>query len=246
METKPVILFDLDGTLKYITPRMVDEFIRLLERLTSTPLTPKQIWQTERWNHYYWVPSSELQEDQRLSNGFRDRQFWLRYTLRHLKVINVPPGVAQEIVTSLVDQLVSFRQNTVRQEVFIDGAADTLRRLSQAGYRLGLVTNRDQNFPPVSLGEIRQYFEVIVSAGDVGYWKPDPRIFQVAMDHFQSSPQSTFYIGDNYYSDILGAAAAGLQPVLVDPKGLFPEAVCPVISRPGDIFQVLQTCSSQN
>jgi FMN phosphatase YigB (HAD superfamily) len=37
------------------------------------------------------------------------------------------------------------------------------------------------------------------------------------------------YVGDNYYADVVGARAAGLQPVLYDPLGIFPEADCATI-----------------
>jgi len=37
------------------------------------------------------------------------------------------------------------------------------------------------------------------------------------------------YVGDNYFADVVGARGAGLQPVLYDPAGIYPEANCPVI-----------------
>ena len=54
-----------------------------------------------------------------------------------------------------------------------------------------------------------------------------------------SQPDQTIYVGDNYFADILGAANAGLRPVLLDPDGLFPEAACPVISSLGELLGVL-------
>jgi len=34
-------------------------------------------------------------------------------------------------------------------------------------------------------------------------------------------PEQTMYVGDNYFADVIGARNAGLQPVLIDPEGVF-------------------------
>ena len=70
-------------------------------------------------------------------------------------------------------------------------------------------------------------------------WKPDPRIFQHALDRSETSPQQTHYVGDNYYADVPGAQQAGLQPVLIDPDKVFPKADCPVIRKMGQLKEVL-------
>ena len=76
-------------------------------------------------------------------------------------------------------------------------------------------------------------------AAEVNAWKPNPRIFDRALEFSGSSPERTIYVGDNYYADILGAQNAGLQPVLLDEKGLFPEAGCLVIERVEELVEKL-------
>ena len=70
-------------------------------------------------------------------------------------------------------------------------------------------------------------------------WKPDPAIFKRAFALSNTPPEHNLYIGDNYYADIIGARAAGIQPVLLDPHGLFPEADCPIVRHLGEIVSLL-------
>ena len=76
-------------------------------------------------------------------------------------------------------------------------------------------------------------------AGEVGAWKPDPKIFDRAMELSDTTPEKMIYVGDNYYADILGANNAGLQPVLLDDKGVFPDAECVVIERLDELIGLL-------
>jgi predicted HAD superfamily phosphohydrolase YqeG len=42
-------------------------------------------------------------------------------------------------------------------------------------------------------------------------------------------------VGDNYFADVVGARNAGIQPILIDPVNLFPEADCVVIDTISDL-----------
>lgn len=67
-----------------------------------------------------------------------------------------------------------------------------------------------------------------------GVEKPDPRLFEVALERSGARRESTIHVGDIYEVDVVGARAAGIRPVLLDAAGLYPEADCPrVPSLPG-------------
>ena len=59
--------------------------------------------------------------------------------------------------------------------------------------------------------------ECIVDSTAVGVAKPDPRIFDIALDAMGVAPEDTWYAGDTPAFDVVGARAAGLRPFLVDP-----------------------------
>ena len=59
---------------------------------------------------------------------------------------------------------------------------------------------------------------VVIDSHVVGVAKPDPRIFDFALQHFAEYDRSRIaYIGDSVIMDIAAASAAGLHPILVDP-----------------------------
>jgi putative hydrolase of the HAD superfamily len=80
-----------------------------------------------------------------------------------------------------------------------------------------------------------EFFDFTLVAGEVNAWKPDPRIFQEALQRTGSRPDKTLYVGDNYFADVVGSRRAGLRPVLLDPERIFIEADCPVIGSIGDL-----------
>jgi FMN phosphatase YigB (HAD superfamily) len=61
----------------------------------------------------------------------------------------------------------------------------------------------------------------IVDSAIVGVAKPDPAIFESALAATRSVPARTVFVGDSRRFDIDGARAAGLQPVQLDPYGLY-------------------------
>jgi FMN phosphatase YigB (HAD superfamily) len=90
--------------------------------------------------------------------------------------------------------------------------------LHERGYRLGLVSNAadDQNTQIlVDKVGIRPYLEVVLSSAAVGYRKPNPRIFQAALDALAVPAERSAMVGDMLGADILGARNAGLISVWV-------------------------------
>jgi len=74
---------------------------------------------------------------------------------------------------------------------------------------------------------LRHFFDAVVDSHVVGYAKPDPRIFKHALDITGSEPSRTLHVGDMYYADIVGAEAAGIRAVLLDPFDDWADYDCP-------------------
>src|SRR4029077_4151183 len=58
---------------------------------------------------------------------------------------------------------------------------------------------------------------VIVDSHHVGAEKPDPRVFTPALDTLGVVPADALYVGDMVWADVVGARAAGMRPVHMDP-----------------------------
>lgn len=107
----------------------------------------------------------------------------------------------------------------------IPGAAEALRSLQAAGYRLAVVSNAagtmeaelaDHEICSVTGGAAAEV-SVVVDSAVVGVEKPDPRIFGFALDALGVPAARCAYVGDTVYFDVDGARAAGLLPVHLDP-----------------------------
>jgi putative hydrolase of the HAD superfamily len=61
--------------------------------------------------------------------------------------------------------------------------------------------------------------KVIVDSEVVGVMKPDPRIFEPALEVLDLPPGRVAYVGDSVRNDVRGAEAAGLVPLHLDPHG---------------------------
>jgi HAD superfamily hydrolase (TIGR01662 family) len=98
-------------------------------------------------------------------------------------------------------------------------ALPTLTELRRRGYLLGIVTNRlwgGQAFHEDlrSIG-LLDYFNLkhIAISGDLGLRKPNPQIFEHALNALHVSPQETAMIGDSLSADILGAQPLGIYAI---------------------------------
>jgi putative hydrolase of the HAD superfamily len=95
-------------------------------------------------------------------------------------------------------------------------SAETLARLQAAGLRLGVVSNSDGRVEQaLEAAGLRSYFDVVIDSALVGVEKPDPRIFQAALERLGVEPDEALYVGDLYEVDVLGARAAGIDAVLL-------------------------------
>lgn len=95
--------------------------------------------------------------------------------------------------------------------------APVLERLAQR-YRLGIVSNFYGNLPTVcDNANVRRYFGVIVDSAQVGFLKPDPRIFLAAVETLGIKPGRTVMVGDSLARDMAGARAAGMAHIWLAP-----------------------------
>jgi putative hydrolase of the HAD superfamily len=77
---------------------------------------------------------------------------------------------------------------------------------------------------------------VVVDSHVVGVAKPDPRIFEFALSHFDEFERDRIaYVGDSVVMDVVGARAAGLHPLLVDPYDDHADADFERIRSVGDL-----------
>jgi putative hydrolase of the HAD superfamily len=85
--------------------------------------------------------------------------------------------------------------------------------------------------------------ECVVDSGNVGVMKPDPRIFQAAIDLLGLEPDQVWYVGDMPAIDVVGARRARIRPYLMDPLGLHLDAGYDRISSLAALAELIATAS---
>ena len=100
-----------------------------------------------------------------------------------------------------------------------DDAAPCLERLSDQP--LGIISNgaREQQMGKLERAGLRRHFSVMVFSEDVGFGKPDSRIFLEACRRAGESPGNCVHVGDDVVADIHASHALGIRPVWVDRLG---------------------------
>lgn len=92
-----------------------------------------------------------------------------------------------------------------------DGVIQTLDELKPQ-YELHIITN---GFHGVQHNKLQKsglmpYFSSVTTSEEVGLKKPNPVIFQKALEKAQAKPQESLMVGDTFEADILGAEAVGM------------------------------------
>lgn len=116
-----------------------------------------------------------------------------------------------------LDELMDFyRKHYVGNATLMDQAAEILQAL-KSGYRLGLITNgkTEIQYGKIDRLGIRDLFECILVSEEVGVKKPDPRIFELALDRLRLRPDECVYVGDHPRNDIEGAGRVGMRTVWI-------------------------------
>lgn len=87
-----------------------------------------------------------------------------------------------------------------------------------SGYKLGVISNGDykQQMEKLRKMNIVEYFSDIVAAGDVGYAKPDSKIFEIACQRNNVNMENAIYVGDNIKTDIIPAKEIGMKGILIE------------------------------
>ncbi|MDO8587108.1 MAG: HAD-IA family hydrolase [Armatimonadota bacterium] len=100
-------------------------------------------------------------------------------------------------------------------EELMPGAIDLLEILSRK-FKLGVIANQPRGVVErLEQRGIRQYFSVVIASEEVGVAKPDPRIFEIALEAAKCPPAKALMIGDRIDNDIRPAKLLGMKTIRV-------------------------------
>lgn len=230
------VFFDLDGTLRHNLPSGGEVFADYAVEL-GLRLSDEDRLRAARWEHFYWANSPDLKADQERYAG-QNGAFWNRYGQRQLEALGAPTRRAVELAPKVTEYMLhSYKP----QSVVPHDALRVLAVLREGGTKLAVISNRGKPYQEEmeALG-LAPFLAFSLAGGEINAFKPEPEIFLHACERLQVSPAEAAYVGDNYFADVVGARAAGLTPVLYDPRGVFPDPGCATIKSFAELPAVLR------
>jgi len=87
-------------------------------------------------------------------------------------------------------------------------------------YKLHIITNGFHKVQHVKLkyANLTKYFDTIITSEKAGMMKPDPKIFEFALETTNARSSESIYVGDDLEVDILGCQNCGIDGVYFNPK----------------------------
>jgi HAD superfamily hydrolase (TIGR01509 family) len=107
-----------------------------------------------------------------------------------------------------------------------------LAALRGRGLRLVVVSNANGRLRHLfDRLDLTKWFDHVLDSHEWGVEKPNPRLFELALEQSRAEASKTIHVGDLYYVDVMGARQAGLrEAVLFDMADLYKEVDCPRVS----------------
>jgi putative hydrolase of the HAD superfamily len=203
------LLFDFFGTLVQYSPDRCDaEYPRTRAALRELGLTLSADDLTAGWQEA-WYPFEE------------------RSLADHREFSMVDVGAV--FLRSLLGRQPDPAQTRALMDVYIDewnagvtpveGIAEWLEGLAQE-YRLAIVSNvHEADLVPTHLEALglRHRFDAVILSVEVGWRKPHPAIYAIALEALGAQANQAVFVGDTHTADFVGPERAGIKSFLIDP-----------------------------
>ena len=203
------VIFDMDGTLlkhtwqlSQITEALFEKFANELQPVTH-----------DIFFEQFWSKSEDLWY--MMVDGALDGNTVAKYSyFNTLRSFDKDTALAEPMLSCWNELVLAEAQP-------FDDTFTVLDTLHQR-YTTGILTN---GFITLQRGKIKKYnlatyVDFTIVSEEVGYHKPDKRVFEEALRLAGESvlPEQTLYVGDNLIADIQGAQETGIVPILMNPR----------------------------
>ena len=142
---------------------------------------------------------------------------WARAEVVRLALENI--GVDnQELARRIGDTYHVLRDQHIKP---FEDAVSTVEWLRERGCKLALLTNggRVGQRQKIDRFNLAPLFDVVLVEGEVGFGKPDPRIYRHALGELDVTADQSWMVGDNLEWDVLGPQREGIAGIWIDARG---------------------------
>lgn len=204
------LFFDLDHTLWDFDRNSAESLAELYEtfRLGEVGITS-----AEEFSRHFVTINKQLWADydrNLVTHGYiREHRFPMVYQALGLDESAVQHDLNAEYLRLLP-----------RKPHLLESAREVLEYLKDR-YTMHIITNGFAEIQAVKMdsAEIAHYFTVVVTSENANAKKPDPLVFEYALNAAGANVSESLMIGDNYEADILGAKGIGMDTVFYNTAG---------------------------
>lgn len=231
MKKYKAVFFDLDHTLWDFDKNSEEAIRELYERTGLTergvPGFEEFISRYKKINRRMWdaYHRHEISKEELRSGRF----------LKSLQQFGInDPEIAETLASEYV-RISPYKTN------LFPGAIEVLSYLKQK-YSLHIITNGFREVQHIKIREsgLKEFFSHIHISEEVGFKKPEPEIFHLAVSTARATHAECIMIGDNFETDITGAQKAGIDCIYFSPElPAASVAKLPVISHLNELKRLL-------
>jgi len=156
--------------------------------------------------------------DALVGDGFAEG--WDRTNRRYVAPIRTAL-VEAEVPEELIEDICTIRLGYHRRALVPRaGAVETLRRLRELGYLIGLITVCSEDIEVLwPETEFAGLFDAEIFSSRVGLSKPDPRIYLACCEALGVEPHEAVFVGDGANDELEGARRVGMEAILIHRPG---------------------------
>jgi putative hydrolase of the HAD superfamily len=210
-QTIQAVLFDLGETLMYSLDPWPPIFDRAGRELSNALCASNVAVDCDTFHTDFRQRLDEYYAE-------RERNLFETSTIIILRELLAEKGHHNISKKTLRDALDQFYAVTQQNWALENDAVPTLKKLQEARFHLGLVSNAGDARDVLQLTEkfgIEQYFDFIITSAECGYRKPHPRIFELALERWGYMPDEIAMVGDRLDADVRGAQPLGIYAIWI-------------------------------
>ncbi|HEY5561392.1 MAG TPA: HAD-IA family hydrolase [Clostridiaceae bacterium] len=201
------LLWDFDNTLAYRDGMWVSTIYELLNEYGYNHISMKDI-RPFLMSGFPWHSPEIAHED-----FFKDKHWW-EYMNEYFSSILQKLGI-EKTIANIISENIKSKYLELNKWYLYDDTIYCLKRTVEKGYKNIILSNHVPELKELvmNLGII-DYFVKVYSSADLGYEKPNIKIYEKILKDL-NAVESITMIGDSYTADIQGAKSAGIDAILV-------------------------------
>jgi putative hydrolase of the HAD superfamily len=208
------ILWDFDGTLAYRDGMWSGTFLSLLNKNGINNVPMEDEWVLEKIKPYLntgFTWHNHEYSHKELFNG----KTWYGYYENLFYEILINMGIMEEMAEKISKNVINEYMDKTKWFIY-DDVIETLEKTNNNGYKNYILSNHIPRLTEIveNVG-LKNYFNGIYSSANIGYEKPNIKIYEYVLKELKTNKNNCIIIGDSFKADIKGGENSGIKSILV-------------------------------